>query len=392
MKGYIYKITNLKNGKFYIGSTLDFESRKKRHLKCLKNKKHHNIYLTRAYEKYGEESFVFSYKEIDVEDKKHLQLLEERYINFCWNSGKLYNVSKMASGGDLISYHPNHDEIVKKNSETNKKRYTKMSEDERKFLSKKMTGKNNPNYGNKWSNEQRKRASLIQKKKVEEGTCSFLKLHGKTFEELYGKEKACEMKEKLSKYASSRTGEKNAFFGKHHNEETKRKIAEKNRGRKNEAQFKKVLYNGIIYESAAECGRKLGISHVTISYRAKNNIYGFSYVGVNDNLPQRNASTRWTKEMCEEIAKTCKTKKEFENKNVKAYNYALHNNLMKEFAEKYFIELRHRWTLEEFIELSQKYESYTEFRENEVKAFSTLSNHKDWRDEIKKIFNERIKN
>ena len=59
-----------------------------------------------------------------------------------------------------------------------------------------------------------------------------------------------------------------------------------------------------------------------------------------------------------------------------------------EFAEKYFIELRHRWTLEEFIELSQKYKSYTEFRENEIKAFSTLSNHKDWRDEIKKLFNE----
>ena len=54
------------------------------------------------------------------------------------------------------------------------------------------------------------------------------KINGKTFEELYGKEKACEMKEKLSKYASSRTGEKNAFFGKHHNEETKRKIGKSN--------------------------------------------------------------------------------------------------------------------------------------------------------------------
>ena len=390
MKGYIYKITNLKNGKFYIGSTLNFENRKKSHLNSLKNKNHHNIYLSRAFEKYGEESFVFSYKEIEVEDKKHLQLLEERYINFCWNSGKLYNVSKMGSGGDLISYHPNHDEIVKKTSDTNRKRYAKMTEEERKILSERVKGEKNPNYGNRWSDEQRKRASLMQKKKMKEGTCSILKLHGKTFEELYGEEKAREMKDKLSKHASSRTGEKNAFFGKHHNEETKRKIAEKNRGRKNETQSKKVLYDGVIYESAAECGRKLGISYVTISYRAKNNIYGFSYVGENDNLPQRNTSTRWTKEMCEEIAKTCKTKNEFKNKNINAYNYALHNNMMKEFSEKYFIELRHRWTLEEFIELSQKYKSYTEFRENEIKAFNTLNNHKDWRDEIKKLFNEKI--
>jgi hypothetical protein len=194
------------------------------------------------------------------------------------------------------------------------------------------------------------------------------------------------MKEKLSKYASSRTGEKNPFFGKHHNEETKRKISEKNMGRKNEAQSKKVLYDGIIYESAVECGRKLGISHVTISYRAKKNIYGFSYVGENDNLPQCHASTRWTKEMCEEIAKTCKTKKDFQNKNANAYNYALHNDLMEEFSKKYFIELRHRWSLDELIKLSKKYNSYTEFRKNEPKVVSILSNHKNWRNEIKNKF------
>ena len=389
MKGYIYKITNLKNGKFYIGSTLNFENRKKSHLNSLKNRNHHNIHLARAYEKYGEESFVFSYKEIEVEDKKHLQILEERYINFCWNSGKLYNVSKMGSGGDLISYHPNHDEIVKKTSENVKKRYANMSKEERKKMSERIKGKNNPNYGNKWSNEQRKRASLMQKKKVEDGTCPILKLHGKTYEELYGEEKAREMKEKISLRASKKIGEKNPFFGKHHSEETKRKIAEKNRGKKNETQAKKVLYNGVIYESAADCGRKIGISNVTVSYRAKNNIYGFSYIGENDNLPQRQAPIRWTKEMCEEIAKTCKTKKEFENKNVKAYNYVLHNDLMDEFAKKYFIELRHRWSLEEMIELSQKYNSYTDFRKNEPKTITILANHKKWRDEIKKLFNEK---
>ena len=389
MKGYIYKITNLKNGKFYIGSSLSFESRKKRHLNSLRNKTHHNIYLTRAFEKYGEESFEFSYKEIEVEDRKQLQILEERYIKFCWNSGKLYNVSKMGSGGDLISYHPNHDEIVKKTSETNKKRYANMTEEERIILSQKMVGENNPNYGNKWSDEQKERASLIQKKKIKDGSCSFLKLRGKTFEELYGEEKAHKMKEKLSKYASNRIGEKNPFFGKKHSEETKQKIAKANKGRKNETQAKKVLYNGMIYESATDCGRKIGISNVTVSYRAKNNIYGFSYVGENDNLPQKQASIRWSKELCEEIAKTCKSKIEFQNKNINAYYYALHNDLMDEFAKKYFIELRHRWTLDELIELCQNYNSYTDFRKNEPKAINILANHKKWRDEIKKIFNEK---
>ena len=229
----------------------------------------------------------------------------------------------------------------------------------------------------------------MQKKKMKDGTCSLLKLHGKTYEELYGEEKAREMKEKISLRASKKIGEKNPFFGKHHSEETKQKLAKANKGRKNETQAKKVLYNGVIYESAADCGRKIGISNVTVSYRAKNNIYGFSYIGENDNLPQRQAPIRWTKEMCEEIAKTCKSKREFHNKNAKAYNYALCNDLMPEFAEKYFIELRHRWTLDELIELSQNYSSYTDFRKNEPKTITILANHKKWRDEIKRLFNEK---
>ena len=73
-------------------------------------------------------------------------------------------------------------------------------------------------------------------------------------------------------------------------------------------------------------------------------------------------------------------------KNANAYNYALHNDLMEEFSEKYFIELRHRWSLDELIKLSKKYNSYIEFRKNEPKVVSILSNHKNWRNEIKNKF------
>ena len=107
MIGYIYKIINKKNGHFYIGSTLNWEKRKRSHLSSLRNKTHHCIHLQNAYEKYGEDSFDFLViKEYTFETENELRELEERYISFCWNSGLLYNCSKSAGGGDNITTLP----------------------------------------------------------------------------------------------------------------------------------------------------------------------------------------------------------------------------------------------------------------------------------------------
>lgn len=382
MIGYIYKIINKINGRFYIGSTINFNKRKERHLYELNNNKHHNIFLQRAFKKYGIDCFDFFVKEKEVNDIKELQTLEERYINFCWKSGKLYNVSKKARGGDLISYHPNNDNIRKLQSKIVKERYANLSIEERNELSEKMKGENNPNFGNRWSNEQKLKASERMKKS---NSSFFNKIKGKTFEEFYGEEKAKEIKNKLSVNLSKRIGEKNSFYGKHHSEETKKIISEKRKGIK-PINCKKVLYNGIIYESASECAKKLGLKNVTVSYRAKNNIYGFSYVGENDNNEQRNAKIMWNKEMCEEIAKTCKTKKEFFEKSNGAFTHAKDKGYLKEFSEKYFVELRHYWSLEEIIEICKKYETYCDFRKNEEKAYNVLCRHKDWKEEIKKYY------
>jgi hypothetical protein len=184
----------------------------------------------------------------------------------------------MGSGGDLISYHPKRCEIIKKTSESLKKYYSNLNDEERIVIRKKMTGELNPNYGNKWSDAQRKKASIMQKEKVKNGTCPLLKFHGKSLVESYGEAKALKIKEKISKYASKRTGEKNTFFGKHHTEETKRKLAEINRGRVNESTRKKVLYQGIVYATANECAKALNLKYNTVCYRARNKIYGFSYI------------------------------------------------------------------------------------------------------------------
>lgn len=274
MKGYIYKIVNKENGKFYIGSTINLEKRKKKHFDDLHNKKHHCIFLQRAYDKYGINSFEFSSTEVSINDEKQLRVLEERYIRYCWNSGNLYNTSKNGSGGDLISYHPNNKEFRKLQSKLAKERYANLSKEDKERYSEKMKGIGNPNYGNHWTDDMRKKMSDYWKKYYSNHK-SVLK--GKTYEESYGKIKATEMRRNLSEFASKRIGDKNPFYGKFHSSETKEKMSKSRLGKK-PVNSKKVLYNDKIYDSANDCAKELGIPMVTVAYRCRKEIYGFKYL------------------------------------------------------------------------------------------------------------------
>ena len=56
----VYTITSIVNGKLYVGSTTrSFTKRWNDHKSLLRNNKHHNIHLQRAWNKYGEENFKF---------------------------------------------------------------------------------------------------------------------------------------------------------------------------------------------------------------------------------------------------------------------------------------------------------------------------------------------
>ena len=55
----IYKIINVVNNKFYVGSAVDFKRRKTRHFSELRTGKHNNAKLQAAWRKYGEQAFVF---------------------------------------------------------------------------------------------------------------------------------------------------------------------------------------------------------------------------------------------------------------------------------------------------------------------------------------------
>lgn len=81
----IYKINNILNGKFYIGSSVCIERRKTAHIYDLRINKHSNSKLQRAWNKYGEANFDFqivqecTVEELIKEEQKYLDTLKPEY-------------------------------------------------------------------------------------------------------------------------------------------------------------------------------------------------------------------------------------------------------------------------------------------------------------------------
>lgn len=89
MKSGIYRIRNTTNDDCYIGSSYDLSRRNKDHWRLLKKGNSHNILLQRAWNKYGENSFVF---EILAKcPKEYLFKLEQWFVD---TIDPKYNVCK----------------------------------------------------------------------------------------------------------------------------------------------------------------------------------------------------------------------------------------------------------------------------------------------------------
>ena len=75
----VYKITNIENGKVYIGSSNNIEQRKSTHFSQLRTGHHHSRRLLRDWYEYGEVYFTFEVIEV-VEDEAKLGEREEHFI------------------------------------------------------------------------------------------------------------------------------------------------------------------------------------------------------------------------------------------------------------------------------------------------------------------------
>ena len=100
MKGkFIYKIRNVVNGKFYVGSTTNTRERFRTHRNRLRRNRHHAPHLQAAWNKYGEDCFKFEVVE-DLADDVNLQGAEDRWLakhvgqEYCYNKSR-YSDSPM---------------------------------------------------------------------------------------------------------------------------------------------------------------------------------------------------------------------------------------------------------------------------------------------------------
>lgn len=144
----------------YIGSAVNVSNRWKRHKKDLKNGKHHSIHLQRAYNKYGINNFIFLILE-EIVDNCDILSKEQYYLDkfktFKRKNG--YNINPIAGS----------------------------------------------NLGRKFNKSTREKQSAIRK--------------GKTYEDIFGKNRANIMKNAASKRI---LGKNNPMFGKTHSETYKK--------------------------------------------------------------------------------------------------------------------------------------------------------------------------
>jgi group I intron endonuclease len=91
----VYRIYFIGNDKSYIGLTKGFKGRSNQHLRVLRQDKHFNIYLQRAFNKYGEDNFRIEL--IEECDKSDLSKKEKEYIRI-YDSFK--NGFNLTTGGE----------------------------------------------------------------------------------------------------------------------------------------------------------------------------------------------------------------------------------------------------------------------------------------------------
>lgn len=102
----IYKIINVVNNKFYVGSAVDFKRRKTRHFSELRMGKHNNQKLQNAWNKYGEQAFVFVVVEelpddADLFAAENVWLHEHVGTEYCYNIGVNATAPMLGMSGEL---------------------------------------------------------------------------------------------------------------------------------------------------------------------------------------------------------------------------------------------------------------------------------------------------
>jgi group I intron endonuclease len=210
--GGIYNIVNLINGKVYIGSTRNFDERFSNHLIELRINNHGNKHLQNSFNKYGEENFIFKIvKVLNTDNDIERTSLEQKFINEYldkWN--ECFNIAKktiqnFSKGGHKITKKREPMSEETKNKIRNTKLEYYQSDDGQRLIKRLAEEKEGKTYEEIYGEE---RAAEIKKDISEKKLIQMNQEHvkenlrqmhtGKTFKERFGAEKAKEIKVKQS--------------------------------------------------------------------------------------------------------------------------------------------------------------------------------------------------
>lgn len=92
----VYLITNTVTSLVYVGSSKCIRGRWANHIAYLQKQCHHNPKLQNAYDKYGEDSFLFKVLEV-VGHESELQTTEQKWIDF-------YQASDRTKGFNILPF------------------------------------------------------------------------------------------------------------------------------------------------------------------------------------------------------------------------------------------------------------------------------------------------
>lgn len=255
----IYKITNLINGKIYVG-------------KSVRNPKNYfgsGKLIKQAINKYGISSFTKEILEV-CETLDQLSNREKFWIKELGSQHRGYNIAEGGTGGDTTSNHPNRDEIIEKRRIKNigKKRTPEFCKLMSKLHKKRLLSID-------------KETKLIWGRKAADTKKNRMKASGYT-----DKEKEAKLKntEKLIQFNKSEKGRKltsDRFKGKSNgpfSEEHRLNIGKASKGRPG-SNHRIISIDNIEYKSLHDASRLLTIPVTTIRARLLNpKFIGWFYV------------------------------------------------------------------------------------------------------------------
>ncbi len=220
MLSCVYIIVNVKNSKFYIGGTINFNKRRNGHFSKLRNNTHHNKGLQEDFNLHDETDFVISPLVELPQDKYIVNEVEQLFLDLLHGEG-CYNDSPYSTWNG-------------------------------------KSGSLSPMFGRKVSQEERERLSRINR-----GANNYW----------YNKP------EHMIKMRASRKTN-TPMLGKKHSEETKKRMSEQRKGKqvgiKNNGaikQSKPVFIEGVIYPSIKEASREIGRTTGFVRHRIKSDKY-----------------------------------------------------------------------------------------------------------------------